>query len=150
WRRKRQPEDLARLIELHRSVQAFDRAIELCASGEEEFPDSWLIYLAAGKAYYNRSLTNRSIEDAEEAARCLRHAHGLKADSARALLYLSAVLIWAGDHEEAKAAAAELARLAPHSSQLKELQTRLRAARAPAAAPAEVRLPVPPELQDGA
>ena len=119
-------EELARLIELHRSLRNFERCLQVAEEAERRFPDSWLLKLASGKAYYHRFVLGRSRDDGLRAVQSLRQVWKMKPDCARALLYLSALLCELGQREEAAAAADDLVHLAPTNERAKRLRARLR------------------------
>ncbi len=119
-------EELARLIELHRSLRNFERCFQVAHEAERRFPDSWLLKLAAGKACYHRFVLSRSRDDGLRAVGYLRQVWKMKPDCARALLYLTALLCELGQRAEAIAAADDLVLLAPTNERAKRLRSRVR------------------------
>jgi tetratricopeptide (TPR) repeat protein len=136
-------EELARLIELHRSLRNFDRCLQVVQEAERRFPDSWLLKLAAGKAFYHRYVLGRSRDDGLRAVESLRRVWKMKPDCARALLYLSALLCELGQREEAAAAADDLVHLAPTNERAKRLRARLRDGAPRSAQPERQRVAAP-------
>jgi tetratricopeptide (TPR) repeat protein len=118
-------EDLARLIELYRSVKNFDRCLAISREANRKFPNSWLLKLAAGKALYHRYLHRRSRGDGERAVEFLQQARSLNPKCERALLYLAALLFEFGQRAEAAAVAEELVQIAPQNERAKRLRARI-------------------------
>ncbi len=141
WRSQPRVEDAARLVELHRSVRNFDVAIRTAEEAEAKFPDSWLLKLAVGKTLYHRFLVSRNAEDGKRAAEALRQARTIKSDCSRALVYLTALLAETGPRSDAIAAAEELARIAPHSTQAQSFRQKLTGASAASTAAPEAGPP---------